>query len=144
MATLTFSCVEVSNLVTDLRDDAVRSARELFQIDWLDRLPNQPVRDRIDITADHAKTESQCFKNSGAAAHKRISDDTLDVIAAPIRFIQWCVGKLRQHQTAEYASWPASEPFVDADNWSIRLLDLLLAEGKGRDEGRIELSLQLI
>ena len=112
------------------------------QVEMLDLLANDPGRHRIDVKSLHVATETVRFDQRGSAAHKRISDSTTrEVVGGKERVLQRALPELGKDQTTKQRARTPREPFVNADDRAIILLDLLFPEGQSGDHRNVEVSL---
>ena len=111
-------------------------------VEMLDLLANDPGRHRIDVKSLHVATETVRFDQRGSAAHKRISDSTTrEVVGGKERVLQRALPELGKDQTTKQRARTPREPFVNADDRAIILLDLLFPEGQSGDHRNVEVSL---
>ena len=98
-----------------------------------------PGRHRIDVEALHIASDTVRLDQRGAAAHERIRDpDPPKVVRPEEQVLQPALAEFRKDQAAEQGPRTAGEPFVDADDRAVALLDLLLPERHPGDQGNVE------
>ena len=134
--------VEVSNLLLERRPQAGCRGAVGIEINVVELLADDPPRHRIDVETEDLAAQPVGLKDRSTAAHKRIGDaDPVQPVRAIERLPQWGVGELRQQEPPEERARPPGEPFVDRDDWTIVLLNLLLPQGEVGDERNIEVFL---
>jgi hypothetical protein len=109
------------------------------KIKVLDLFADDPRRHRVDIESEHVAADAVSLQEGGAAAHEGIGDNSLGkIVCDKIALGKRTLGELGEYQAAEEGAGAAGKPFMDGDDRSVILLDLLLLERQSGDQGDIE------
>ena len=107
-----------------------------------DLLPNDPVSHGIDIEPGHITPDPVGLQEGNAAAHERIGHlGAGEAISLVEHLPKRPVRKLGEKKPSEQGPRPAGKPFMDGDNRSVVLLNLLFPQGQIGDEGDVEIFL---
>jgi len=114
--------------------DPIRAEIQMFNL-----LPDNPSSHRIDIESKHIATDAVSLDQRYAATHKRVGNDaTREIVCVKEAVRKRLFAELGQQQSPEQRAGPSREPFVDGDNRSVVLLNLLFLERHTSDHGNVE------
>lgn len=102
-----------------------------IEIEMFDFSANNPVGHGIDVETDDVTSKSICFHEGSAAPHERIGDcDAVELVGCVECVGEWLFNEFGEDQPPEESSRTAGEPLVDGNDWTVVLLNLLLAKSK--------------
>ena len=108
-------------------------------IQMFDFLADDPRCHRVYVKAGHVAANAVGLDQGRAAAHERISDFSAGkIVASEVEVGKWCFTEFGKRQRPEQAAGPPSEPLVYGDYGAVVLLNLLLTQRHGGNEGNIE------
>jgi hypothetical protein len=136
--------IKVTQLRLHIVGNVLGRRQERSDVKVSQRLPDDPVRHRIDVRTHHIEPQSVRFDQRSPASHEWIGDRPRQAVSAPIHLVSRTINKLSQEQIPEQRSRTARKPLMDTDDGAIVLLNLLFWERKTGGEGSIEASFQTL
>ena len=128
-----------SDFLPQRSDEVLRRLPIAWKVDVLDFFADDPSRHRIDVEALHVTTDSVRLDEGRPSAHEGVRDTSArEIVGAEERFFKRVVAELCQDQSAKQGARASSEPFVDAYDRTIILLDLFFSERHCRDQRNVE------
>ena len=108
-------------------------------VERLDCFADDPGGHRIDVEAFHVASDAVRLDERRSASHERVGDPkSREVIRAKVEILQATLAEFREQETAKQGARTAGEPFVNPDDRTVVLLDLLLAQRHLCDQRDIE------
>jgi len=135
----TAGTVEWPDAFLQVMGELFRRGAIFGQVQVLDLPVHDPVCHRVDVVTGHVAAKTVRLDKRRAATHERIGDrDPLQVVRGVERLSKRHVAVFGENESAEQRAGPTGEPFVHGDDRAVVLLDLFFSQGKGSDEGDVE------
>ena len=136
-------CIKFPDFFLNVPDDGLGGFGKGIEIKRGQRLPNDPEGHWVDVRSHDVKSKTVGLVDRRAAPHEGIGDDSFEIVCPPIgRFERLLTIEFGHKQGPENGPRAASKPFMDADDGTVILLDLLLALRQNRCERGVEIGFQ--
>ena len=131
--------VVAADLGTQRGDQPIGSTLVGFNVDRLELLADDPGGHRIDVESFDIASDAVRLDERRSAPHERVGDSqSWEIVRSKEEILQTTLTELSEHEATKQSTGTAGEPFVDADDWAIVLLDLLLPERHRGDQRDVE------